>query len=151
MIGAGDPTRSAATLEQENARLLDELEWAYEQLAQATEFTREESKVAYAEVRETVSRLERRVAELTTLNEVGRALGATLRLDQVLDVVIRRLRATLPGTLYAVAVARASDMPLELSGMSGEAAGSADGRVAAESAARWITSPCSTSSSPSSE
>lgn len=138
--GEDDPTRIAAALQQENARLLDELEWAYEQLAQATEFTREESKVAYAEVRETVSRLERRVAELTTLNEVGRALGATLRLDQVLDVVIRRLRATLPGTLYAVAVARASGMPLELSGLSGEAADSAEGRAAAEVAAQWITS-----------
>ena len=62
--GPPDPT----PLEAENRRLLDELEWAYRELANSTERTQEESQVAYAEVRETVARLERRVAELSTLN-----------------------------------------------------------------------------------
>jgi signal transduction histidine kinase/CheY-like chemotaxis protein len=136
--GAPDGERSDAALRAENKRLLDDLEWAYTELAVATERIQEESRVAYAEVRDTVARLERRVAELSTLNEIGRALGATLRLDQVLDIILRRLRATLPGTLFAVAVAPRAGAPLDLSAASGDVADTEEGREAARAAARWI-------------
>lgn len=135
--------QESATVEQQrlreqNQRLLDDLEWAYSELAQTTERIQEESQVAYSQVRDTVSRLERRVAELSTLNEIGRALGTTLRLDQVLDIVARRIRATLPGTLFAVAIAPSVQAALELSTVSGDSGELPEGRVAAWAAAQWI-------------
>lgn len=138
---AGEDMLSAENrrLREQNQRLLDDLEWAYSELAQATERIQEESQVAYAQVRDSVTRLERRVAELSTLNEIGRALGTTLRLDQVLDIVARRIRATLPGTLFAVAIAPSVNAPLELSTVSGDSGELPEGRAAAWAAAQWIS------------
>ncbi len=135
-----NPSRSGmsdtAALAEENRRLLDELEWAYAEVAGVNERVHEESQILYAEVRGTVGRLERRVAELSTLNDMARALGAALRLDQVIEIVAQRLRATLPGTLFAVAVAPRDEAPAELAIVCGETAEAPGGRAAAAPAAR---------------
>jgi HD-GYP domain-containing protein (c-di-GMP phosphodiesterase class II) len=71
--------------------LLDELEIAYEGLAQALEISRREADVAYGELKNKISVLERKVFELISLNNIGKAITSELKLDRLLEVVLTKI------------------------------------------------------------
>jgi HD-GYP domain-containing protein (c-di-GMP phosphodiesterase class II) len=71
--------------------LLDELEKAYEGLAQALEISRREADVAYAELKKKISVLERKVFELISVNNIGKAITSELKLDTLLEVVLAKI------------------------------------------------------------
>ncbi len=71
--------------------LLDELEKAYEGLAQALEISQRETDAAYSELRDKISILERKVFELISLNNIGKALTSVLGLDELLEVILTKI------------------------------------------------------------
>jgi HD-GYP domain-containing protein (c-di-GMP phosphodiesterase class II) len=71
--------------------LLNELEKAYEGLAQALEISRREADVAYAELRNKISVLERKVFELISVNNIGKAITSELKLDTLLEVILTKI------------------------------------------------------------
>jgi HD-GYP domain-containing protein (c-di-GMP phosphodiesterase class II) len=78
-------------LRTENSELLNELEDAYLQLNAAIELSKKETTQAYAELRAKITSLERKVFELASLNNVGKALASVLRLESVVDVILEKI------------------------------------------------------------
>jgi HD-GYP domain-containing protein (c-di-GMP phosphodiesterase class II) len=71
--------------------LLDELEKAYEGLAQALDISRRETDAAYGELRSKISILERKVFELISLNNIGKAVTSVLGMDDLLEVILSKI------------------------------------------------------------
>lgn len=71
--------------------LLNELETAYEGLAQALEISRREADAAYGELRSKINILERKVFELISLNNIGKAVTSILGLDELLEVILAKI------------------------------------------------------------
>ncbi|MDI6807611.1 MAG: HD domain-containing protein [Candidatus Eisenbacteria bacterium] len=78
-------------LREENLALMDELEGAYQELAQVVQVSKEETDVAYAELRTKIVELEHRVGELVRLGEVGKVLSSELRLDVLMNVLMAKV------------------------------------------------------------
>ena len=78
-------------LRSENSELLNELEDAYLQLNTAIELSKKETTQAYAELRAKIVSLERKVFELASLNNVGKALASVLRLESVVEVILEKI------------------------------------------------------------
>jgi HD-GYP domain-containing protein (c-di-GMP phosphodiesterase class II) len=78
-------------LKNEKEILLDELERAYEGLAQALEISRREANAAYGELRSKIAILERKVFELISLNNIGKAVTSVLKLDDLLEVILSKI------------------------------------------------------------
>lgn len=82
---------SLESLKSEREGLLDELEKAYEGLAEALEISRREADAAYGELRSKISILERKVFELISLNNIGKAVTSVLGLDELLEVILSKI------------------------------------------------------------
>jgi HD-GYP domain-containing protein (c-di-GMP phosphodiesterase class II) len=78
-------------LRDEKESLLNELETAYEGLAQALEISRREADAAYGELRSKINILERKVFELISLNNIGKAVTSVLGLDELLEVILTKI------------------------------------------------------------
>jgi HD-GYP domain-containing protein (c-di-GMP phosphodiesterase class II) len=87
----GELAREMAGLSSQKDSLLNELEKAYEGLAQALEISRRETDVAYGELKNKISVLERKVFELISLNNIGKAITSELKLDSLLEVVLTKI------------------------------------------------------------
>lgn len=71
--------------------LLDELEKAYEELAQALDISRRDADAAYAELRNKISILERKVFELISLSNIGKAVTSVLSMEELLEVILTKI------------------------------------------------------------
>jgi HD-GYP domain-containing protein (c-di-GMP phosphodiesterase class II) len=94
--GTGEITRGnlALSLDRETdgrGSLLDELEKAYEGLAQALDISRMEADAAYGELRSKISILERKVFELISLNNMGKAVTSVLGMDDLMEVILTKI------------------------------------------------------------
>jgi HD-GYP domain-containing protein (c-di-GMP phosphodiesterase class II) len=87
----GNLALSVEQLRGEKECLLEELETAYEGLAQALEISRREADAAYGELRSKINILERKVFELISLNNIGKAVTSVLGLDELLEVILNKI------------------------------------------------------------
>jgi HD-GYP domain-containing protein (c-di-GMP phosphodiesterase class II) len=78
-------------LKEEKECLLGELETAYEGLAQALEISQSEADAAYGELRSKINILERKIFELISLNNIGKAVTSVLGLDELLEVILTKI------------------------------------------------------------
>jgi HD-GYP domain-containing protein (c-di-GMP phosphodiesterase class II) len=90
-VATDDERSELERLRGENADLLNELEDAYLQLNAAIELSKKETTQAYAELRAKIASLERKVFELASLNNVGKALASVLRLESVVEVILEKI------------------------------------------------------------
>ena len=87
----GNPALKLESLTIDKEGLLNELEKAYEGLAQTLEISRKEADAAYAELRSKITILERKVFELISLNNIGKAVTSVLSLDELMEVILTKI------------------------------------------------------------